>query len=76
MAAAFRTFAIAEMVVETFKVFKNKYRDIMSGDYHQELLYDSSAGNLARECKNLGIEFRVRVRRDFETRTNGSQSNL
>ena len=57
MAAAFRTFAIAEMVVETFKVFKNKYRDIMSGDYHQELLYDSSAGNLARECKNLGIEF-------------------
>jgi dGTPase len=56
MAVAFRTFAIAEMVVETFKVFEKHYRDIMSGNYHRELLYDSAAGKLAWECKQLGIE--------------------
>ncbi len=57
MAVAFRTFAIAEMVVEAFKVFEKGYRDIMSGNYHRELLFDSAAGKLARECKRLGIEF-------------------
>jgi len=57
MAVAFRTFAIAEMVVETFKVFEKQYRDIMSGNYHRELLYDSAAGKLASACKELGGEF-------------------
>jgi dGTPase len=56
MAVAFRTFAIAEMVVETFKVFENQYSDIMAGKYHRELLYDSAAGKLASACKQLGSE--------------------
>jgi len=57
MAVGFRTFAIAEMVVETFKAFEKHYRDIMSGNYHRELLYDSAAGKLASACKQLGSEF-------------------
>jgi dGTPase len=57
MAVAFRTFAIAEMVVETFKVFEQHYSEIMSGNYHRELLYDSAAGTLATACKKLGSDF-------------------
>jgi len=57
MAVAFRTFAIAEMVVETFKVFERNYENIMGGSYHGELLYESEAGSLAKACKALGFEF-------------------
>ena len=57
MAVAFRTFAIAEMVVETFKTFENNYDGIMSGTYHSELLYESAAGSLAKACKGLGFDF-------------------
>jgi len=57
MAVAFRTFAISEMVVETFKAFEGHYDEIMSGNYHQELLYESAAGPLARACKQLGFDF-------------------
>lgn len=57
MAVAFRTFAIAELVVETFKVFEKNYEDIMSGKYHDELLYQSAAGSLAKACKGLGFDF-------------------
>jgi dGTPase len=57
MAVAFRTFAISEMVVETFKVFEGHYEEIMAGNYHGELLYESGAGALARECKALGFDF-------------------
>lgn len=56
MAVAFRTFAISEMVVETFRAFEAHYNEIMSGDYHHELLYRSEAGPLARECKSLGFD--------------------
>ena len=56
MAVAFRTFSIAEMVVETLKAFEKHYSDIMSGDYHRELLYDSAAGPLASACKKLGSD--------------------
>jgi hypothetical protein len=45
MAVAFRTFAIAELVVETFKVFEKNYEDIMSGKYHDELLYQSAVSS-------------------------------
>ena len=37
--------------------FEKHYRDIMSGNYHRELLYDSAAGKLASACKQLGSEF-------------------
>jgi len=57
MAVAFRTFAIAEMVVEAFKVFEGNYSEIMAGDYHSEILYKSAAGPLADACKKLGQDF-------------------
>lgn len=57
MAVAFRTFAIAEMVVKTFGAFKTRYAEIMSGDYHQEILYESDAGRLAKACKKLGVDY-------------------
>lgn len=57
MAVAFRTFAIAEMVVETLRAFEKHYSEIMSGNYHLELLYDSAAGALASACKKLGSDF-------------------
>jgi dGTPase len=57
MAVAFRTFAISEMVVEVFKVFEGHYQEIMAGTYHGEMLYESGAGPLARECKALGFDY-------------------
>ena len=56
MAVAFRTFAIAEMVVEALSTFEKCYPDMMSGKYHRELLYDSAAGKLASACKKLGSD--------------------
>lgn len=56
MAVAFRTFAIGQMVVETFREFEKQYSSIMSGSYHDELLNGSAAGALATECKRLGSE--------------------
>lgn len=47
MAVAFRTFAIAEMVVATIRVFEAEYERIMAGDYPHEILYKSDAGTLA-----------------------------
>jgi dGTPase len=57
MAVAFRTFAIAQMVVASFEVFERNYSEIMSGGYHKEVLYESKAGPLARSCKDLGFKY-------------------
>lgn len=57
MAIAFRTFAIAQMVVASFQIFEENYTDIMQGHYHNELLYQSKAGPLARICKQLGFKY-------------------
>jgi dGTPase len=57
MAVAFRTFAIAELVVAASKAFQDNYDSIMTGSYHKEILYDSSAAQLARACKQIGFDF-------------------
>ena len=57
MAVAFRTFAIAEMVVATRRVFETNYESIMNGECPHELLYQSEAGGLASACKKIGLEY-------------------
>lgn len=57
MAVAFRTFAIAEMVVAARRVFEAEYENIMSGSYPHELLYKSDAGSLAKACKDIGFKY-------------------
>jgi dGTPase len=56
MSVAFRTFAIAEMVVATIKLFESEYDRIMSGNYPHEILYQSDAGSLVRACKSIAQE--------------------
>jgi dGTPase len=56
MAVGFRTFAIAEMVVATIRVFEAEYERIMAGDYPHEILYKSDAGSLAKACKSIALE--------------------
>jgi dGTPase len=42
LAQAFRVAAISLMVIAARKTFRERYADIMNGEYHQELLMDSS----------------------------------
>jgi dGTPase len=54
MAQAFRTFAISVVVPSVVQTFKWKYKEIMDGDYHGELVADCSAAALIKACKNTG----------------------
>lgn len=55
LSQAFRTYAINEMIVASLEKFKEKatYERIMAGDYHGELVFDSSAASLVQACKDL-----------------------
>ena len=57
MAQAFRVFVIIESAKAIEKEFKEKYKDIMNGDYHGELYKDSKAGALIEACKEVGIKY-------------------
>ena len=54
LAQAFRIYVIIESAKAIEKAFKEKYKDIMNGDYHDELYKDSKAGALIEACKKVG----------------------
>jgi dGTPase len=56
MSVAFRAFAISEMAVATISILEREYDAIMEGKYPGELLYESTAGPLARACKRIALE--------------------
>ncbi len=53
MSISFRTNAIIRMTIAASEAFENKYNDIMNANYHGSLLKDSSAGALAKACKDI-----------------------
>ncbi len=57
MAQAFRVFVIIESAKAIGKAFKEKYKDIMNGDYPNELYKDSEAGALIEACKRVGQKY-------------------
>ena len=56
MGEAFRVYAIGELVSAAIETFRNKYTEIMEGNYHRELLLDSKAAPLLKACKDVGTE--------------------
>ena len=56
MSQAFRVVAIKSLVDHTIAVFQDKYDDIMHGDYHGELIFDSKAAPLINACKKVGLK--------------------
>jgi dGTPase len=56
-AQAFRTFAINQVVPSVANEFKNRYDDIMNGEYHREIIKDCSARLLVKACKEIAKEF-------------------
>jgi dGTPase len=54
MAQAFRVWAIGESVHAVIETLKEKYEDIMKGNYHNELFKDSKACSLIKACKKVG----------------------
>jgi dGTPase len=54
MAKAFGIWAVGESVHAVIETFKDKYKDIMSGSYHNELFKDSKASSLIKACKEAG----------------------
>ncbi|MFC1604846.1 dGTP triphosphohydrolase [Planctomycetota bacterium] len=57
LAQAFRVFVIIESAKAIEKAFKEKYKDIMDGNYHGELYKDSEAGALIEACKKVGQKY-------------------
>ncbi len=57
MVQVFRVFVIIESAKAIEKAFKEKYKDIMSGNYHNELYKDSEAGALIEACKEIGKKY-------------------
>jgi len=57
LAQAFRVFAIGESVSAVLTTFKEKFQQIMNGDYHKELYEDSSAKMLIKACKKVGNNY-------------------
>ncbi len=53
LAQTFRIAAISKMAIAARQIFKLRYRDIMNGEYHGELLMDSQceAAPLIKACK-------------------------
>jgi dGTPase len=54
MIQAFRTYAIISATAAAFEVFKKSYALIMDGQYHLELVKQSSAWPLINACKIIG----------------------
>ena len=57
MAQAFRIFEIIESAKAINRAFEEKYKDIMTGDYHGELYKDSKACALIKACKKVGQKY-------------------
>jgi len=57
LAQAFRVLVIIESAKAIVKAFKEKYKDVMDGNYHGELFKDSKAGALIEACKEVGQKY-------------------
>jgi len=57
LAQAFRVFVIIESAKAIEKAFKEKYKNVMDGNYHGELYKDSKAGALIEACKEVGKKY-------------------
>jgi len=57
MAQAFRVLVIIQSAKAIEKAFKEKYKDIMKGNYPNELYKDSEAGALIEACKKVGQKY-------------------
>ena len=57
MAQAFRIHVIIQSAKAIEKAFKEKYKDIMNGNYPYELYKDSEAGALIKACKEVGLKY-------------------
>jgi dGTPase len=66
MAQAFRVWAIGESVYAAIETFKEKYEDIMKGDYHNELFEDSKACSLIKACKEVGFNHVYRAEQNLK----------
>ena len=59
MTKAFSVWAIGEAVHAVIETFKNKYENIMKGNYHNELFKDSKACSLIEACKEAGANMYI-----------------
>ena len=57
MVQAFGINVIIQSAMAIQQAFKDKYEDIMSGEYHGELYRDSMAGALIEACKKVGRKY-------------------
>ena len=57
MAQAFRIHVIIQSAKAIEQAFKEKYDDIINGNYHGELFKDSEAGALIKACKEVGQQY-------------------
>ncbi len=51
----FRVLAIREIVTASSKAFMDNYEEIMEGDYHGELVEDSTAWPLVKACRKINL---------------------
>jgi dGTPase len=54
MVQAFRTYAIIKATIAAFDEFKKSYPQIIEGNYHGELVKQSSTATLIKACKTIG----------------------
>lgn len=57
MVQAFRIHVIIQTAIAIEEAFKENYKAIMNGTYHNELYKDSKAGALIEACKNVGKKY-------------------
>jgi dGTPase len=57
MSQVFRVFVIIQSAKAVGEAFRDKYEDIMIGNYHNELYKDSEAGALIEACKKVGTKY-------------------
>jgi len=73
LAQAFRIHVIIQSAKAIEKAFKEKYEDIMKGNYHNELYKDSEAGALIKACKEVGIKYIYRSNETLKLELMGRQ---
>ena len=73
MAQAFRVLVIIQSAKAIEKAFKEKYEDIMNGNYHSELYKDCEAGALIEACKKIGQKYIYRSKETLKLELMGRQ---
>jgi len=73
MGQAFRIFVIIESAKAIKKAFQENYKEIMKGNYHNELYKDSEAGTLIEACKKIGQKYIYRSNENLKLELMGRQ---